>query len=1227
MSTQILGSILERIVSKDKDHRYMAVSDLQSELRKPEFRTDDSTERRLCKAVLQQLDESSGDISGLAIKCLGLLACRLQKDNVETLLQDLCTKLSTGKEHQRDLASIGLKTVVADVPGPPLATTVVKSITPHLIAGIRKQEDADVASMSLDITNDLVSKFGNQMPGDLAAVAEAVIPQLDSSKSSIRKRAIHCLGAVAAYLPEDVLDRLAEHLLNRLATQGLKFESAQTYMHCLGAVSRSVSWRFGRYLDTAVPLAVQYCQGAEEGQDELQEYCLQALEAFTLQCPAAARAHFTTIFPLALECLRYDPNYTEDMEQSGSEEEDADELTDEDYSDDEDASWKVRRAAAKLVAGVIVSQPELLPTIYPQASQALVARFREREENVKADIFSAFVDLVHMVGSHAGRSDAGNAAGAQLRSDAGSILKAAARQLREKSPKTRSGIFLALRELVLVLPECCTAETMSLLLPAILQSLTDKASGSAALKLQTLQFLQLALKCGRAPAWQPHMAQLLPPLLACARERYYKVSAEALRMCTAAVPVLRPRPPAPLDPALQAMVPGLLSVVEEKLAAQDQDQEVKEAAINCAGSTIAYLGDVKPSTTSTLVQMLVARLRNDITRLTAVKALESVATAPVPVPLGPVLQPVLTHLTSFLRKANRPLRQASLSSIDALMTRHGDAAGQQQVQGLVEEVVALISDADLVVAAMSLHLCCTLLQRHPACASDLSASALPPSMALLQSQLLQGAALQELQAFLVGLLQSSAISFDQLLSSLLTAGQMPATGKTAQHATAQCIASLCAAAGYERTMATVTSLLSSLEGSQHQGEAAQRLALLTVGEVGRTADLSAFPPLKGALTRALSSSSEDIKGCASLALGAVCIGNLTAYLPFLLQAIQDQAAVPKDQYLLLKALNEALVSLSAQPPGGTTLGVQDQQQVLALLLQASETGEEECANVVAECLGHLALLAPANVLPILQENAASQSAARRAVIVFAVKFMVVDKPHPIDGLLHEAMAGFLSRLTDADWHVRRAAVQALSAAAHNKAELIADMVQGALPALYAQTVVDQSLVRMVDLGPFKLKVDDGLELRKSAFEAMDVLLDTCRSRLAIDAFLQPLRDGLKDHYDVKMPCHLLLGKLAAVAPAHVMGALEDLIPPLTATLTARPKADAVKQEVDRNEDMLRSCLRAIEAVARIPNVDTCAPFTTLMTSTVLQGNLQPKYAAIKAERAEADGLDATAAEW
>lgn len=41
------------------------------------------------------------------------------------------------------------------------------------------------------------------------------------------------------------------------------------------------------------------------------------------------------------------------------------------------------------------------------------------------------------------------------------------------------------------------------------------------------------------------------------------------------------------------------------------------------------------------------------------------------------------------------------------------------------------------------------------------------------------------------------------------------------------------------------------------------------------------------------------------------------------------------------------------------------EQVLNLLLECCEA-EEECAHVVSECLGHLALLSPEAVLPSLQ---------------------------------------------------------------------------------------------------------------------------------------------------------------------------------------------------------------------------------------------------------------------
>ncbi len=57
-------------------------------------------------------------------------------------------------------------------------------------------------------------------------------------------------------------------------------------------------------------------------------------------------------------------------------------------------SWKVRRSAAKCLEAVISTRHELLSEFYSTVSPALIARFKEREENVKADIFHAYVALL-----------------------------------------------------------------------------------------------------------------------------------------------------------------------------------------------------------------------------------------------------------------------------------------------------------------------------------------------------------------------------------------------------------------------------------------------------------------------------------------------------------------------------------------------------------------------------------------------------------------------------------------------------------------------------------------------------------------------------------------------------------------------------------------------------------------------------------------------------------------
>jgi len=151
-------------------------------------------------------------------------------------------------------------------------------------------------------------------------------------------------------------------------------------------------------------------------------------------------------------------------------------LSDEEYSDDEDVSWKVRRAAAKCLQAIIESYPDLLRDIYPKAATALIGRFKEREENVKSDIFQTFIELVKQLGSTANRFEGsgGSKPIDQLRSDVPSVIKAAVRQLKEKSVRTKQGVFAALQELVTVVPDSIATHTAQMM-PGIQAALTVSA--------------------------------------------------------------------------------------------------------------------------------------------------------------------------------------------------------------------------------------------------------------------------------------------------------------------------------------------------------------------------------------------------------------------------------------------------------------------------------------------------------------------------------------------------------------------------------------------------------------------------------------------------------------------------------------------------------------------------------------------------------------------------------
>uniref|UniRef100_A0A453JP45 TOG domain-containing protein n=1 Tax=Aegilops tauschii subsp. strangulata TaxID=200361 RepID=A0A453JP45_AEGTS len=142
------------------------------------------------------------------------------------------------------------------------------------------------------------------------------------------------------------------------------------------------------------------------------------------------------------------------------------------YTDDEDASWKVRRASAKCLSAIIVSRPQMLSKMYQEACPKLIDRFREREENVKMDIFNTFIELLRQTGNVTkGQGDIDESSPRWLlKQEVPKVVKSINRQLREKSIKTKVGAFSVLKELVVVLPDCL-ADHFGSLVPGIEKAL------------------------------------------------------------------------------------------------------------------------------------------------------------------------------------------------------------------------------------------------------------------------------------------------------------------------------------------------------------------------------------------------------------------------------------------------------------------------------------------------------------------------------------------------------------------------------------------------------------------------------------------------------------------------------------------------------------------------------------------------------------------------------------
>lgn len=112
----------------------MATNDLMAELQKETIKLDEESEKRIVKMLLRLLEDKNGEVQNLAVKCLGPLVGKVKDVQVETVVETLCTNMTSGNEQLRDISSIGLKTVISELPQTSggLVSVISKKITCRL---------------------------------------------------------------------------------------------------------------------------------------------------------------------------------------------------------------------------------------------------------------------------------------------------------------------------------------------------------------------------------------------------------------------------------------------------------------------------------------------------------------------------------------------------------------------------------------------------------------------------------------------------------------------------------------------------------------------------------------------------------------------------------------------------------------------------------------------------------------------------------------------------------------------------------------------------------------------------------------------------------------------------------------------------------------------------------------------------------------------------------------
>ncbi|ANB13679.1 hypothetical protein AWJ20_4622 [Sugiyamaella lignohabitans] len=974
---------------------------------------------------------------------------------------------------------------------------------------------------------------------------------------------------------------------------------------------------------------------------DLREASLASLEIIVGLGYQAVETQLNDILAISAYYIKYNPNIIDDEDDQDEDIDDEDEDIDDNdddvemeghdggedsefevsddedaFSDDDDQSWKLRRYAAKLAAAVAIYIPTQLPRIYSQLLPPLVSMYAsEKESTVKTEVISCLSEFFKAA------SDKGLYYSSKLSSNIATRRSSDISMATDMDPK----LFLErhyLRKLVRVSLSELHSSTNTVILQSILtgilgnlvsvlhtrpsiqtskiiRSLISLSKTQPGLMIDMLQLVSGIIRAQTTQELTDSLPQLLEIIVLGIYDKYYKV-------CGAALDVVLDLVAIHSDQSIKVDISVLLPALIEKAKSTSLDLDTRSKAVKALGQFIAK-NDLSGSNIDTGCKLILDLLNNEGLRLTSVESISEIASgATVRQVSSKWIISSLEGLGNFLNQSSRTLRIGSLNAILSVTNRQ-PSSDQATVQALANIGQIILNHGKSILTsspdAVALDLVSKILTNLVPFISVSEASEFTIQTINQTSSQTAVQISDSILGLLAAVVQHStdAAALNAVYEELCRPRHVASASAGSSIGTNQNVELAAKALAVVITEGQMVDKIPSFETVVAQNGEDLKWSLLVLGYVGK---LLPYTTSLEVLYDELNNNARDeiTKTVIANSLGLIISNNVNNYLPDLLNRLKAAGSNTIHLHLLIireivsgaktadveaysddiwNSLFTSLDAVSSSGIGKVALAASTAAAGIVPNAEASVVSGGDL--ILAECLGRLSILNPRVFLPQLQVQLASEKPSVRVTVLSAVKFTFGQSHDTYDDLLRPIIADFLALVDDDDTGIRQVALSALVSAIHNKSHLLLPHLARLLPLLYRETRINTSLIHTVQMGPFKHKVDNGLELRKTAYETIYTLVSTLNAeRLQSVGMIDELLDqvvlgsGLSDEHDIKVLSCVIIGRLASTCLSKVIaaGRLHQITTRYTTLLGVVVKENAIKQEFEKHNEIVRNIERS-----------------------------------------------------